>query len=170
MGDVSRHTIVRIQGENTTDITTILNAGTNTVKVSVENSEGVSKSLTYTVNVVSATITSPFDTSAPFSGDIQFDYVPNGAVEKTVYFELDGTVIGTESVLSSGKQRSFIIPSQAHGAHILRVWFECVVEGIDVTSNVLYYEFMSIVEGNTTPIIISNFQPTDVMQYSTITI
>lgn len=159
-----------VQGENILDVTSMLSVGANTIKIRVENSEGAAKTLSYTVNVVAATITSSFDVSAPFTGDIQFDYTPNGAVEKTVYFEVDGTVIGTQVVTASGKQQSYTIPAQAHGSHALRVWFECVIEGADVTSNELYYEFASIVDGNTTPIITSNFQATDVTQYDTVVI
>lgn len=159
-----------VQGENTLDVTSMLSVGANTIKIRVENSEGAAKTLSYTVNVVAATITSSFDVSAPFTGDIQFDYTPNGAVEKTVSFEVDGTVIGTQVVTSSGKQQSYIIPAQAHGSHTLRVWFECVIEGADVTSNELYYEFASIVDGNTTPIITSNFQAVDVTQYDTVVV
>ena len=159
-----------VQGENTVDITSMLSTGTNEIKIRVENSEGASKTLSYTVTVVAATITSSFDVSTPFTGDIQFDYTPNGAVEKTVYFEVDGTVIGTQVVTSSGKQQSYIIPAKAHGSHTLRVWFECVIEGTDVTSNELYYEFASIVAGNTTPIITSNFKAVDVTQYDTVVV
>lgn len=159
-----------VQGENPLDVTSMLSVGVNTIKIRVENSEGAAKTLSYTINVVSATITSSFDVSTPFAGDIQFDYIANGAVEKTVYFEVDGTVIGNQVVTSSGKQQSYIIPAQDHGAHAVRVWFECVIEGVDVTSNVLYFEFASIVDGNTTPIITSNFQAVDVTQYDTIVI
>lgn len=159
-----------VQGENTLDVTSMLSVGANTIKIRVENSEGAAKTLSYTVNVVAATITSSFDVSAPFTGDIQFDYTPNGAVEKTVYFEVDGTVIGNQVVTASGKQQSYTIPAQAHGSHTLRVWFECVIETADVTSNELYYEFASLVDGNTTPIITSNFKTTDVTQYDTVVV
>lgn len=159
-----------VQGENTLDVTSMLSVGANTIKIRVENSEGAAKTLSYTVNVVAATITSSFDVSAPFTGDIQFDYTPNGAVEKTVYFEVDGTVIGNQVVTASGKQQSYTIPAQAHGSHTLRVWFECVIETADVTSNELYYEFASLVDGNTIPIITSNFKTTDVTQYDTVVV
>lgn len=159
-----------VQGENTIDITSMLSVGANTVKIRVENSEGAAKTLSYTITVVAATITSSFDVSKQYSGDIQFDYTPNGAVEKTVYFEVDGTVIGTQVVTASGKQQSYTIPAQAHGSHALRVWFECVISGSDVTSNELYYEFASIVDGNTTSIITSNFQAVDVTQYDTVVV
>lgn len=159
-----------VQGENTLDITSMLSVGANTVKIRVENSEGAAKTLSYTINVVAAIITSSFDVSAPFTGDINFDYIPNGAVEKTVRFELDGKEIGTQTVTTSGKQQTYIISAQEHGAHTLRVWFECVVEGTDVTSNVLYYEFASIEDGNAATIITSNFQAVDVTQYDTVVI
>lgn len=161
-----------VQGDNTIDITSMLSTGANTVKVRVENSEGAAKTLSYTITVVAATITSSFDVSKQYSDEVkvQFDYIPNGAVEKTVYFEVDGEVAGTQVVTASGKQQTYYVPVQTHGSHTLRVWFECVIDGADVTSNELYYEFMFIVDGDTTPIIISNFQAIEVTQYDTVVI
>lgn len=160
------------QGSNTIDVSKIISSGLNTIKVRVENSEGTTKTLTYTVTVVSVSITSKFDVSAPFTGEINFPYVANGSgINKNVHFELDGTIIETVVVATHNREASYIIPAQAHGAHKLRVWFDCIINDTEVISNVLYYEFACVVGGNNTSIIISNTETImSASQYDTIII
>lgn len=153
VNDVTRETFTVDQGENIRDVTPFLSPGTNTVKVQVENSESVRKTLSYTITVAAAYITSAFDVSAPFTGEIPFIYTPTGLADKTVHFELDGTEIGTSLVTVSGRQQTYKIPAQSHGSHILRVWFDCVIEGAPVTSNVISFVFICTEEGKTDPII-----------------
>lgn len=161
VNNATKQTFTAIQGENPPiDVTSYLAPGSNTVKIQVENSESAKKTLTYTVTVASAYLTSSFDVSAPFTGEIPFTYTPTGIAEKTVYFELDGAEIGKSVVTASGRQQSFKIPAQSHGAHYLRVWFDCEIEGVDVTSNVLSFSIICTEEGNNTPIIAVN---TDVL-------
>ena len=146
-------TFKAVQGENTVDISAHLTQGEHTVKLVVSNSEGVKKTLSYTVTVATARLTSSFDASTPFTGDIPFVYTPTAIADKLVHFELDGEELGTEIVTSSGRQRSYTIPAQSHGAHTLRVWFECEIYDTSVTSNVISVTFMCVEDGNTTPII-----------------
>ena len=142
-----------VQGENTVDISAHLTAGEHSVKVRVDNSEGSRKTLGYTVTVATALLTSAFDASTPFAGDINFIYTPTSIADKLVHFELDGSEIGTDIVTISGRQRSYTIPAQSHGAHYLRVWFECEIYGTVVPSNVISFTLICIEDGNTTPII-----------------
>jgi hypothetical protein len=89
--------------------------------------------------------------------------------EKTVHFELDGKEIGKVTVTTSGRQASYTIPAQTHGAHILRVWFTCVVSEAVITSNILYYSIICTEEGNTEPIIAVTTPPvSSVEQYSNV--
>ena len=158
------------QGTITIDLQPYLDFGANTVKVVLSDTYGQQRQIGFNVSVISLTISSSFDTSNPFTGIITFPYVPVGDVSKTVYFILDGRQIGTQTTSVSGKQLSYTIPAQAHGAHSLRVYYEAVVNGETVRSNELYYEFKSIVSGNTTPIISSPFARSSVNQYDSIVI
>ena len=169
VGNATKHTFTVKQGDNTVDVTAFLTAGPNTVKVQVENSEGAMKTLSYTITVAAAYMTSAFDASAPFTGGFTFIYTPTGLAEKTVHFELDGAEIGTSTVTTSGRQQSYNIPAQSHGAHRLRAWFECEIEGTTVTSNVISFTIICIEEGNTDPIIaVSNELLSSVEQYTNI--
>ena len=166
---VTRQTFSVAQGINTMDITSYLTAGSNSVQIQAENSEGAVATLPYTVTVAAAYLSSAFDASAVFSGEIPFVYTPTGIADKTVHFELDDVEIGTAVVTTSGRQQNYTIPAQKHGSHSLRCWFECEIEGSPVQSNTLYFALICIEEGNTTPIVaVSNQLLTSVEQFSNI--
>ena len=165
--NIVRHSFSAAQGEFELNITEYLASGTNNVSVKVTNSENVTKTMTYTVTLATVSLTSSFDDGAVYDDAISFPYTPVGLAEKTVHFELDGAEIGTAIVTTSGRQVSHHIPAQSHGAHVLRVWFTCVVSGTTITSNVLYYNIICIVEGNNTPIIAVTTPPvSSVEQYT----
>ena len=167
VNNATRHTFAAKQGENTVDITDYLSAGSNTVKLQVENTEETKKTISYTVTVVVAHLTSSFDTSIPYTGVIPYTYTPTGIADKTVHFELDGEEIGTAVVTSSGREQSYPIPAQSHGSHALRVWFECEIEGVHVTSNTISMAIICTEAGNHTPIIaVTRDVLTSVEQYS----
>ena len=170
VGGVPKHTFSAVQGENIIpDISKWLTPGSNTVSVRVTNSENAGKSLAYTITVAAISLSSSFDASVPYNGPINFVYTPTGIAAKTMHFELDGTEIGTDIVTTSGRQVSYTIPAQAHGSHILRVWFTCDIAGSTIPSNVLYYSIICINEGATAPIIAVTTPPlSGVEQYSSI--
>jgi len=107
--------------------------------------------------VVKLTLTSNFSTDVPFTDVITIPYTPTGNVSKTVYFVLDGNIIGTNVTPRSCTQLSYTIPQQSHGAHTLDMYFTAEINGETVTSNRLHYEFISIREGETKAIIVSPF-------------
>ena len=167
---VVKATISIAQGTITTDIAKYLTQERNTVKVSVSDVYGSVKTINFQVNVVSFQISSSFDTTAPYTEAIAFPYTPTGAVAKTVFFYVDNELIGTQTTSVSNRQMTYTIPAQTHGTHSLRVYFTAEVEGETVTSNELYYEFAFVVSGNNTPVIYSNFDKTEVDQYTSIVI
>ena len=153
VGGIVQQTFSAVQGENSVDVTGYLVSGTNNVSVRITNSENASKSMAYTVTVAAVSLTSAFDASVPYSGPISFPFTPVGIAEKTMHFEVDGKEIGTVTITTSGRQASYTIPAQSHGAHVLRAWFSCEISGVTISSNVLYYSVICTVEGNTAPII-----------------
>ena len=169
IGGISKKTFSVKQGYNELDVTEYLAAGSNSVSIKVSNSEQTTKTLPYTVTVAAVHLSSSFDTSIPYTGEFSFTYVPTGLAEKTMYFELDGDQIGTALVTTSGRQQSFPIPAQSHGSHVLRAWFTCKINEVDVQSNVLYYNIICTVDGNNTPIIAVTSPPlSGVEQYTNI--
>ena len=145
--------------------------GANTCKVRITDIYGNSRTINFSITKVVLTLSSTFDASAPFTGAVSFPYTPVGAsVEKTTHFILDGNEIGTQRTTVSGRQVTYTIQAQAHGAHSLRVYFEAMVNGETVRSNELYYEFISLEQLNNTTIITSSFNTTEVNQYTSVII
>ena len=120
------------QGENSVNVTKYLTAGTNTIRVEVENSEGTVRSLVYTVTVVTLRLTTTLEALGIYSGTVTFYYTPTGTGTKIVHFLMDGTEIGTATVTSTGRGQTFSIPEQTHGAHRFSAYAE-ITEGSEVT-------------------------------------
>ena len=158
------------QGSVTVDVSKYLSIGSNVVKIVVSDVYGNSRTINFSVTLVSISISSSFDSSVAYTGAILFTYTPIGSVQKTVHFELDGVEIGTKQTSVSGRQQSYTIPAQSHGAHKFRCYFECVINGETITSNTLYYEIICLEDLCTDRIIASNFNVTTAKQYETMTI
>ena len=170
VGGIVKYTANVDQGAIRRNVSPYLSTGKNTVRVSITDVYGNTKSIIYTVNVAALTITSTFDATVPYSGDILYTYTPFGNVEKTVYFVLDGNVIGSDEVYTSGRQRTFTIPAQKHGAHTFKVYYESVIDGQTIPSNELFYDLICIEDGNMTPVIVSAFNKTNMVQFETVNI
>ena len=158
------------QGDVILDITDFLATGGNTVRIQVSDIYGNMKSINYTVTVVALSISSLFDANTAFSDDVNFTYTPVGAVAKTVYFILDGQELGTYETSISGRQLSYTIPAQTHGAHSFQVYYTAEINGETVSSNVLNYDLIFIEEGVSIPIIASTFDVVTAEQYTTLSI
>lgn len=158
------------QGSVEFDISPYLSAGSNAVKINIADVYGNSKTINYSVKCVSVSLTSTFDAAATYSESINFVFTPTGSVAKTMHFVLDGKEIGTMNVTVSGRQQTYVIPRQTHGAHILRAWFTCEIDGEEIESNELYYEIICIRDGNSTPIIASNYTKKTAEQYELLAI
>lgn len=158
------------QGEVTFNLTNYLNAGTNNVKITLTDMYDQSRTVGFNVSVLDLRIESSFNPATVYEDAISVPVTPYGEVEKTLYWELDGTVVHTQSTSASGRQITYTLPAQSHGAHTLRLYFECEVNNQTVRSNVLYYEFISVETLNNTPIIISPFNTSEVNQYSSVII
>ena len=158
------------QGSVTVDVSPYLSTGANTVSLTVMDIYGNSRTIRVSCTVVELSLSSSFNASTPFYSSISFPYIPVGAVSKTVHFILDGNEIGTTTTSVSGRQQSFTVPQQSHGAHTLKCYFEAEVNGQNVKSNELYYEIICIDPLSTVPIIVSPFNQDTAIQYATLNI
>ena len=158
------------QGAVTVDISKFLSTGANMVKVNVTDAYGNGRTINYSVSVVEVSVSSTFDAGIPYSGPITYTYTPVGNVTKTMHFFVDGAELGTAEVSASGRQQSYVIPAQSHGAHSLLVYFTAVVDGVEIKSNELYYELICTVAGEDAPIISSSYRGTKAEQYASIVI
>lgn len=170
VNNVSRGTINIPQGNNTINVADYLSVGANTVRIKVANSEGTTKTLTYTVTMVSLGISTTFAEMASYSGDVVFSYTPSGTGEKTIHFVMDGVELGTEVITSNRRSQSYTIPAQQHGAHIFKCYATITVDGVSVTSNVITLGMMWIDAASVVPIVLSPFSVTNATQGETLTI
>lgn len=156
------------QGDVTVDVAPYLSAGSTVVKINVADTYGNNRTLNFSITVVVFTLTSSFDDSTAYTGPISFPYVPTGNIQKTMHFLLDGTEIGRAVTSVSGRQQSFTIPQQRHGAHSFSCYFEAEINGQTVRSNELYYEIICLETMNLNPIVTCSFHEQSVKQYTTI--
>ncbi len=170
VGGAKKATLSITQGENELDIAPYLGAGANTVKLKVENSEGSSRTLSYTVTVVALNVSTTFDTLEVYTGAVTFSYTVTGSGAKTVHFEMDSTELGSEEVLSSGRSRSYALPAQTEGAHRLTVWAEVTEDGVSVRSNTLQIGMLWVSPTMSAPAVLSNFAQTEAKQGEILTI
>lgn len=158
------------QGAVTADLGPYLSVGSNAVRIQVSDAYENSRTINFNINAIEASMSSTFDSGTAFDGIITFTYVPVGAISKTVHILLDGKEIATVTTTSSGRQMSYTIPAQKHGAHTLEAYFDATVNGQTIESNHLYYEIICVESLNTTPIIATSFQDSAVAQYTTLAI
>ena len=158
------------QGAVTADLGPYLSVGSNAVRIQVSDVYENSRTVNFNINAIEASMSSTFDSGTSFDGIITFTYVPVGAISKTVHILLDGKEIATVTTTSSGRQMSYTIPAQKHGAHTLEAYFDATVNGQTIESNHLYYEIICVESLNTTPIIATSFQDGTVAQYTTLAI
>ena len=168
--EVVKYTLNVSQGAFRVNVGPYLALGSNSVRVSITDVYGNIKSIIYSIETIMLDITSTFDASVAYKGDILYSYTPSGDVKKTVHFILDGVEIGKEDVYTSGRQRDFTIPAQAHGSHKFKVFYDTLINGQTISSNVLEYDLICIEDDKTTPIIASAFNKDSMVQFETINI
>lgn len=167
VNNVTKRTMTVQQGNVTLDITDYLVNGANTINIQISDVYGNNRKLILNVTVVSLTISSTFDPTLFYSDEILFSYTPFGSAEKVVHISLDGTEVETVETSVSNRQLTYTIDPLTYGAHTLEVYFSAVLDGEDVTSNVLEYEFISTYRSNSNdpPIIVTDVIPSSVKQY-----
>ena len=158
------------QGDYKLDVKEYLSTGSNIVRLTVSDVYGNNRLIVLNVNVTAFSLTSPFDDTKAYKGDITFPFVATGETAKMMQFILDGTLIGSTEVTTSGRQQNFTIPVQSHGSHTFEAYFTAEVNGNIVKSNPLFYDIMFEETGNNDTIIASPFNATAIQQYYTVMI
>lgn len=160
------------QGALSIDVGPFLAVGSNKVKVKVSDVYDNSRTVTFTISAVELHVSSNFDTSGTFAAGqaIDFTYTPVGAVEKTVYFVVDGQTEDIETVMASGRQQTKTLNAMSHGAHSLLVYFTAEVDGQMVRSNELNYSLVVVDPTSNIPIVSTPFVTTNATQYETLRI
>ena len=163
IGGNLKGTMPIVSGENSINIGAYIGEGTNEVTITCMDIYSNSKSLAYVVNAISLRITSTFDDTQIYSGDISIRYIPYGAVEKTIHFVVDG--IDTTAIVSeSGKQQTQVLSTMHHGTHLLKIYATATIGITTVKSNELLFDILCAEEDATTPMISSAYSVESITQ------
>lgn len=111
-----------------------------------------------------------FDDTLTYTGEVVFRFTPYGNITKNITFTLDGKNIGGTSTAVTGRQMTYTLPAQKHGAHLLNVVMTAEINGKQVTSNTITKDIMWVEDGNMTPIISCSTKTATAKQYSVATI
>lgn len=170
VGNTKVATQTIVQGKNSFDITQYLHSGDNNIKLSVVDNVGSVGTKTWSINVIEFYIESIFDDALIYSDEVTFRYTPYGNISKTIVFTLDGVQVGTNTTTVTGRQLTYTLPLQKHGAHLLEVHMTAEINGNTVTSNKIYKDIMWVSDLDTTPIISCAVRNYTTKQYSNIAI
>lgn len=170
---INNSTIVELtkaQGTINIDVSSYMAPGTNTVKATVTDMYNSIRAISYSIQIVNISISSIFNYAIPVTGQISYKYRPIGAFEKVIHFMVDDVEIHTATTSLSNIEITQILPAQTHGSHRLEVYATADISGLIVESNHLVYDIISLVSGNNTPIITTQFNIEEVGQYETVRI
>ena len=156
------------QGSVSVNVKDILTAGDNRVKLRIADVYGNSRTIAFNIKCIELLITSVFDPSIVYTSQFTFPYIAHGDIEKTVYLEIDGTVVDSQTITTSGHQRTFEIQPLSHGSHLIRCYFESVINEQTIRSNVISYNILFATDEGTETILSANIASTSVSQYSSI--
>lgn len=166
IGDTLKKTYTVYPGENTLDIGELLLEGLNAIRITVSDIYSNQKSLAYSANAVSLKLTSTFDDSQIYDGDITIRYSPYGAVSKDVHLVISGedSIIATTSV--TGVQQTYIISGDElyHGAHDVEMYISTTIGDTTITSNKLSFCIIAKDTGVTIPIVSTVCTVSEVLQ------
>lgn len=165
MNNILKSTKSILIGPNEFDITGYVQTGINVFSIEITDSNNFTVILDYLVNGVNLTLKSNFNANVVYNGNkVEYRYAVVGAGTKKVHFVIDGEEIGTQEIRTTGEESIYNLSNLKHGAQIFEVYAETTVSDITILSNTLTYKLLYAAEGETTPIISSNFTQTSCIQ------
>lgn len=157
------------QGDNQYNVKDHLNLGANIVRVRVTDGYENVRSITFNVQKATLVITSTFADDIIYkTSPVAFRYTPIGSGEKKIRFWLNNIEIEPETITASGKQLTKNLTGLVSGANSVRVVAESSIEGSQLVSNELYYEFIYADAGVTKPVITISYKKLEVTQFEII--
>lgn len=153
------------QGKNSIDLTEFLKTGTNSIRLSITDSVGTLSTKTWTITIVDFKLESTFDDTLFYSDEVLFRYIPYGNINKTLHFILDGNELDSVNTSASGRQLSYVLTKQSHGAHLLKVYMTATVNNQDIQSETIIKDIIWVNPDDRTPIIGCSMQEFTTQQY-----
>ena len=143
---------------NKFDFSPFANKGINVIKGEFEDSYGTKTTKIWTITTVDFSLEiRNFNEKRVYDSNVEINYYVEGLnddTSATVFFYLDNNLIGSVEYFAGESTKSYILPKQPHGAHLLQVYvLQNIGASQNVISNVEYLDIMFVEEGKNTPII-----------------
>ena len=160
------------QGEQSFDILPYLEVGVaNTVKLTIEDAYGATRSRIWTVTVISFSLSWDLaQMSSHDSAPMAVRLIPTGMGDKTLKVCVDGEVYHTQTTASTGRTLTVELPALSHGVHRITATLELDAEGETVTTEPLLHVGIWVEEGNTEPVAAFYDTAPEVSQYATVSL
>lgn len=157
------------QGENSFDIRKYLTDGEeNAVILTISDAYGNSKNLPFTITVTAFGLIWYLEDMAYHKSEtLTIRMEPTGAGDKLVKLSVDGDVVYSQNVSTTGRTISTTVGPLGHGAHTIEAWLEVEVEGETLSTDKLRHVGIWTVEGTTTKIVGILTPELTVSQYGT---
>lgn len=160
------------QGEQSFDILPYLEVGVaNTVKLTIEDAYGATRSRIWTVTVISFSLSWDLaQMSSHDSAPMAVRLIPTGMGDKTLKVSVDGEIYHTQTTASTGRTLTVELPALSHGVHRITATLELDAEGETVATEPLTHVGIWVEEGNTEPVAAFYDTASEVSQYATVSL
>ena len=157
------------QGENAIDVFEFLNLGSNTVKLNITDSYGVTATRTISITVETLKLEWNLGNTLKNTDDtLSVVMTPYGSGTKKIYIQVDDSEPEIITVTISGRKVTKEL-SLTVGSHIVTAYCTVEVDGTTLKSDVLK-SAVAQTSGSSNPVIAVLFDNTAVKQYDTINI
>lgn len=160
------------QGDNQTiDVFNYLTTGTNNVRLTMTDSYGNTATRTFTITMESFALTWNLgETNVNNDSALSFYVTPTGNGSKSIYTKVDGTIVATDTVTTSGRRLTKNLTGLTHGAHIIEVYGTVVINGVTLESNHLIAAVAVVLAGESAPVIAVKWPDGPLTQYTSVNI
>lgn len=175
VNNVRKATSTAHQGNNTFNIGSYLNVGSNNVKLSISVDTGgdtpTVTTKTWSVNAINMYIVWDYDdTTINEAETFAIRWTPYGELSKTTHIVIDGVEYTTSVTTRSGVQQYISINKLSHGSHMVRLYCTATVNSQTITSESIYHDMIFVDSSSNVPVISCSVSTNTMVQYNTLPI
>lgn len=153
------------------DVFSYLATGTNNVRLTMTDSYGNTATRTFTITMESFALAWNLgDTNVNNDRALSFYVTPTGNGSKSIYTKVDGTIVSTDTVTTSGRRLTKNLTGLTHGAHTIEVYGTVVIGGVTLESNHLIAAVAVVLAGESDPVIAVKWPDGPLTQYTSVNI